>query len=325
MLHRFVVLTAVLTLPLIYAGATVTTLDAALSVPDWPLSYGGFTPRMVGNIRYEHFHRLIAALVGLFTLIIAFRLQKTEPRRWIRVVGWVALGAVATQGTLGGLTVLNLRPPAVSAVHGCLAQAFFALMACLALFTSPGWIERERLQAEGLVEAPRAAVPRAWAIAAAAAIYLQVIFGAIVRHLRAALAIPDFPLSFGSVWPSADRLSDPSVLAQFTHRLGAVAVLIVAGIAIVRALRTGLPALRKPAVALLALLPVQVLLGAATIWSGREYVPATLHVAVGALVLVTSVTLAVAAVRLAPSETTGARPRIAEFPGSNPPAREALA
>ncbi len=324
MLHRFVVLTAVLTLPLIYAGATVTTLDAGLSVPDWPLSYGGLTPRMVGNIRYEHFHRLIAALVGLFTLIIAVGLQKTEPRRWVRVLGWVALGAVLSQGTLGGLTVLNLQPPALSAIHGCLAQAFFALMACLALFTSPNWIENERLKAEGLVERPWAAVPRGWTIAAAAAVYVQVIFGAVVRHLRAALAIPDFPLSFGVAWPPADRLADPAVFAQFVHRLGAVAVLIVAGIAIARALRTGLPALRKPAIVLSALLPVQVLLGAATVWSGREYVPATLHVAVGALVLVTSVTLAVAASRLAPSGPDGAGRGAAEAGGSSPRVREAL-
>ncbi|PYU32266.1 MAG: cytochrome oxidase biogenesis protein CtaA, partial [Acidobacteria bacterium] len=53
-LHRFALFTAGCTLLLLVAGALVTSNDAGLSVPDWPLSYGSLTPPMVGGIRYEH-------------------------------------------------------------------------------------------------------------------------------------------------------------------------------------------------------------------------------------------------------------------------------
>jgi len=57
----FVVAWAVL---LLCAGALVTSEDAALAVPDWPLSYGSITPPMVGGIAFEHSHRVIAAILG---------------------------------------------------------------------------------------------------------------------------------------------------------------------------------------------------------------------------------------------------------------------
>jgi len=291
MLHRFSVLTAVLTFPLIFAGATVTTRDAALSVPDWPLSYGTLFPRMVGNIRYEHWHRLIAALVGLCTLVVAIWIQRAERRRWVRTLGWTALAAVVAQAALGGLTVLALRPRAVSAVHASLAQAFFALMASIALVTSPTWTQKAggRAGSSSL---------QFLAIATVVLTYLQIVLGAAVRHLEAALSIPDFPLAFGALWPPVEKLADVEVLVHFAHRLLGGVVLLVATAAAARALRSGLEELRAPAVLLLVLLPVQILLGAATVWSGREYLPSTLHVAFGALVLLSAVALALRSGRL---------------------------
>lgn len=141
-MHRFAVFTAASTFCLIIAGALVTSRDAGLSVPDWPLSYGQWMPPMVGGIFYEHGHRMIASFVGLLTVILAAWLWVAESRRWVRNVGFAALGAVIAQGLLGGLTVIYLLPTAVSVGHACLAQLFFTMTVSLALFTSPGWRAR---------------------------------------------------------------------------------------------------------------------------------------------------------------------------------------
>src|SRR5439155_13967204 len=124
------------------AGAVVTSTDAGLAAPDWPLSYGKVFPKMVGNLRWEHGHRLIASSVGMLTLIGTIWLLLREPRRWVRRVGLLALAAVAAQGILGGMTVIFMLPPSVSVSHACLAQIFFCTMISLVLFTSPKWEER---------------------------------------------------------------------------------------------------------------------------------------------------------------------------------------
>src|SRR5262245_7025715 len=94
--HRFAVLTACATLALIFIGGLVTSHEAGLSVPDWPLSYGMVFPPMVGNIFYEHGHRMAATVVGFFTLVLAVWTALREPRRGVRRLGWVALAAVIT-------------------------------------------------------------------------------------------------------------------------------------------------------------------------------------------------------------------------------------
>lgn len=136
-LHRFAVLVAISTLFLIVAGASVTSNQAGLSVPDWPLSYGQVMPEMKGGVFYEHGHRMIASTVGFLTIILAVWLWKVEPRRWLRRLGWFALAAVIAQGILGGMTVIYLLPPPVSIAHACLAQIFFATTVAIAVFTSP--------------------------------------------------------------------------------------------------------------------------------------------------------------------------------------------
>ena len=140
-LHRFAVLTAAATLCLIVAGGLVTSTESGLSVPDWPTTYGQnmFTfplSKMVGGIRFEHTHRLIASGVGMLTVVLAIWLARREPRRWVRRLGYFALGAVVAQGLLGGLTVLLFLPPAVSVAHACLAQTFFCLTVAIAVVTS---------------------------------------------------------------------------------------------------------------------------------------------------------------------------------------------
>jgi len=138
-LHRFALLLAVSTLFLVIAGASVTSNQAGLSVPDWPLSYGQVMPEMKGGVFYEHGHRMIASTVGFLTVILAVWLWRAERRAWLRRLGLIAVVAVILQGVLGGMTVLFLLPRAVSISHACLAQLFFSTTVAIALFTSPGW------------------------------------------------------------------------------------------------------------------------------------------------------------------------------------------
>src|ERR1700732_3310357 len=101
-LHRYAVITASCTFLLFIAGALVTSNDAGLSIPDWPLAYGSLTPPMVGGIRYEFTHRVIATCVGLLTIGLAAWLWKAEKRSWMRWLGLGALGGGSGEGRLGG-------------------------------------------------------------------------------------------------------------------------------------------------------------------------------------------------------------------------------
>jgi heme a synthase len=139
-LHRYANFVAFCTFLLIIAGALVTGNDAGLSVPDWPTSFGSFRmPRMVGGVKFEHGHRLIAGTVGVLTILLAIGLWGKDSRRWVRWVGFAAVMAVVAQAVLGGVTVLFHLPVAISAAHATLAQIFFCLAASLAFFTCADW------------------------------------------------------------------------------------------------------------------------------------------------------------------------------------------
>ena len=215
-LHGFAIAVAAATLLLVFAGGLVTSTESGLSVPDWPTTYGQnmFTfpvSKWVGGIRYEHVHRLIASGVGLLTVALAVWLARREPRRWVRRLGYLALAAVVAQGVLGGLTVLLLLPTAVSVAHACLAQTFFCLVVTIAVVTSPRWTSSARTLREALATSP---VGRSAAVTAGA-VFLQLLVGAVMRHTRAGLAIPDFPLSLGRVVPP---LGSFPVAIHFVHR-----------------------------------------------------------------------------------------------------------
>lgn len=147
-LNSFAIFLACSTFLLIFAGGLVTSTQSGLSVPDWPNTYGHFMfafplDQMVGGIFYEHSHRMIASVVGFLTVILAFWLWKKDDRKWVRVLGFVALGSVITQGILGGLTVIFFLPLAISVSHATLAQSFFALVSSIALFTSRWWRDEQ--------------------------------------------------------------------------------------------------------------------------------------------------------------------------------------
>jgi cytochrome c oxidase assembly protein subunit 15 len=305
-LHRFALCTACATFCLVIAGGLVTSTGSGLSVPDWPLSYGELMPPMVGGILYEHGHRMVATCVGFLTTILAVWLWWGDRRRWVRLLGVTALVAVIVQGVLGGLTVLYLLPTPVSVAHATLAQSFFSLTVFLALVTSQGWSEgvRETL--------PLVRRTRTLALASAAAVFLQLVLGAWMRHINAGLAIPDFPLSYGrllpppgaeglswineqrAVWYDLPPVSSLQVWVHLAHRIGALVagtVLLVSGVHILRTY-PGDRRLREPAIVMIMLVLVQILLGALTVWSGKGVQVATAHVATGALLFGTCVLLA---------------------------------
>ena len=175
-LNRYTKLLVGFTFLLIVAGGLVTSTQSGLSVPDWPLSYGKFMPPMVGGVRYEHSHRMIASLVGLMTLILTFWLGFREKRSWVRWLGIAALAAVVTQGVLGGMTVLFLLPTPISIFHACLAQTFFSLIVALAFFTSREWLCKETFSGGNLADLK---APLRMMIAL---VYLQLVLGATLRH-----------------------------------------------------------------------------------------------------------------------------------------------
>jgi cytochrome c oxidase assembly protein subunit 15 len=236
---------------------------------------------MVGGIFYEHGHRMVATFVGLLTVILVVWLWRREERRWVRRLGAVALAMVITQGVLGGITVLYLLPTPVSVSHATLAQTFFCVTVLLAFATSREWKE-----SSGTATTDEAGL-RGLTVVATASIYGQLILGAVVRHTGSALAIPDFPLAFGRLIPP---LNEASIVIHFIHRVGALIVTVCLIWLMVRIWKHDKesPRFKRPAMILGVLLVIQILLGATIVWTSRAVLPATAHVATGALLLATS-------------------------------------
>ena len=270
--------TACVTLLLIVAGALVTSNDAGLSVPDWPTTFGSIykMPHMVGGVKFEHGHRMIAEFVGLLTIVLAVWTWRAEKRRWLRILGLAALGTVIAQGILGGLTVLFYLPAPTSSAHAALAQTFFCVAVCIAMFTGQRWVE----------EVPRVEPDQrrpalfTLTLLSIFVLYVQLILGAMFRHHGM------------SWWPHVAHAGVVTIVLTWTA---------------VRAI-TAYPkieAVRKPAVALLSLLMTQLCLGFAAFlarvaWAKESLQPelpmvisTVAHVAVGALLLATTVVLAI--------------------------------
>lgn len=288
-------ITAGSTLVLIFVGSLVTSTGSGLAVPDWPLSYGTLFPPLVGGILYEHSHRMVAAAVGLLVVAQALVFTWREPRRWLRVLAWVAVGAILVQGGLGGLTVLFLLPTPISVTHAVLAQSLFLLLLGIAYAQSR---EGQRRAAQ-----PPPPAVRATAALLPAVMFLQLLLGALMRHTESGLAIPDFPLMGGQVIPRFDArmlsvinaarfdlLLEPVVMNQvvihFLHRLGAAvtaAVVVAANLDLRR--RPGYAAARRLLPWINWLLVAQGTLGVLTVLTARLPLVASLHVGLGAALL----------------------------------------
>ena len=276
--HRLSLLLVASTLALIFVGGLVTSTGSGLSVPDWPLSYGRVMPPMVGGVFYEHGHRMVASFVGFLTLVLAVWTARCETRAGVRRLAWLALAAVIAQGVLGGLTVLFLLPTPISVTHACLAQAFFCITIALAYLTSREWLSSTGTRDD--VVGVRGA-----AVAATAAAFGQLVLGAVMRHIGAGLAVPDFPRMYGRWIPPAEVLAQLPVAVHLAHRGGAVIVLAFVLRLALRATRDGDARLARPAQLALALVFVQIALGALTVITGKAVLPTTAHVATGAAIL----------------------------------------
>lgn len=282
-LHRYAAFVSLSTLFLIFAGGLVTSTGSGLAVPDWPLSFGQLFPRMEGGVFYEHGHRMIAATVGALTVVLAIWLWRAEERRWVRRLGLIAVAAVIVQGVLGGLTVLLRLPDATSIAHAGLAQGFFGLTVTIAVALTPAWRDLDRSVGPSVRRSVDTATLRL-AIVALAAVYVQILIGAFVRHIGAALIFPTFPLAEGRLWPGIDNRFEAW---QMAHRLGAAVVVLVVAVAAGRILSRyrDVAWLRNAALLVLAAVVWQFFLGALTIWTQRAVTPTTLHVASGAFLL----------------------------------------
>jgi cytochrome c oxidase assembly protein subunit 15 len=302
----FAVFTAVATFCLICVGGLVTSHEAGMAVPDWPTSYGYNmflfpVSKWVGGIFYEHTHRLVASGVGLLTTILMVSLWLKEERRWLRWLGVIAFLAVVGQGVLGGLRV-TLYKQELGIFHAALAQAFFLCICSIALFLSRTW---QRLVAIGpSIEFHRFFRPLV--IGATALIFLQLILGATMRHQHAGLAVPDFPLAYGKLWPRTDPsfieevnrqrgvdyrdyqpITATQIYVHMAHRLNAILVLAaVAGCALLVGKGESTSRVTRFTRAWLVLVLAQAFLGAYTVWSNKAADVATAHVALGALSLV---------------------------------------
>ena len=184
--HRLATLTTAATFLLILLGGVVTNTGAGMAVPDWPTTFGYNMflypwSKMVGGVLYEHTHRLLGSFVGSLTLTLAVILWAVEPRTSVRGLGIAALAAVVIQGVLGGLRVV-LAADVLAIVHGAFAHAFFALVASIALFTSPSWrVTVPVLRSSGAFGLRRLA------LLTTAGLYLQIMLGTLVTHLGARL------------------------------------------------------------------------------------------------------------------------------------------
>jgi cytochrome c oxidase assembly protein subunit 15 len=279
--HKFAIFVVCWTILLLIAGALVTSNEAALSVPDWPLSYGTLTPPMVGGIRFEHSHRLIAGGLGLLSIALAVLVWTKDERRWLRWFSVIAVVGIAAQAVLGGEVVRQLLHYWLPVMHACFAQIVFAALLSIAVFTSRWWISDQPQ-----VEDTGSPSIHCLAIANAAVIYFQVILGAGFRHKE----IP--------VWP---------------HMVGALIVLgmVIWLAAVLRRRFEKSAAISKTRILLHAILGTQLLLGLGAYWSRLTTADApqpmplmvtltVLHTVVGAILFGVSILIVLLCYRLVP-------------------------
>ena len=324
LVHRLSVLLVCLVWPLIWVGGLVTTYDAGMAVPDWPGTYGynlflyPYKTWLLGpfDLFIEHGHRLLGAVVGFVAIAIAITAYFKESRRWVFFLTLGLLGAVITQGLLGGMRVV-LGDRTLAMVHGCFGPAFFALCAATAVITSRRWndyLTREKATNIGSgVATLFAAIP--------VFSYSQLLLGAQLRHVQ----------------PNAA----PGIFAMIvaTHVFMAFLLWVVTFAAWFKIRRCGDLTLSRPARLLIGLVAVQIALGVGT-WvvnygwpSILAWVPGsagflvrakgfsdsiivTAHVATGSLILAVSVMLWIRLLRVRHCRDSAIERLITEQPAS---------
>lgn len=267
---------------LIFFGGQVKSHNAGLAEPDWPLGYGQVVPTMVGGVFWEHGHRLFATTIGLLTIVAAVWTARHESRPWVRRLGWTVLGLVVFQGVLGGLGVLALLPPLLSAAHGTLAQVILCLTGWWALALGRDWTAPAPRAAGATPDAPRLAAAQGAAVLAVVAVFVQLLLGAVMRHNEAGLAVPFFPVDAQGHW--LPEYVDELVILHMAHRAWAVVAAAAVWRACVRAGSVRADLLGHGTWLAFAVL-LQVLLGASVVWMDKHPLVTSVHVVNGALVL----------------------------------------
>ncbi len=270
------------------------------------------------------------ASVALIVIVFGF-VQLAKDDRPLRWAAAIAFSAVLVQGVLGGLRVTLLKDQ-IGILHGTLAQLFFVLVSLIALFTSNLW---RRVKSR-----PVAKVSRSWRVilaTATALIFAQLILGATMRHQHAGLAVPDFPLAYGKIWPSMDEASlelanqrridarDFKMITPFhiglhmAHRIGALLALtaVVAFVWLTRKELGPIGGLTRLGWGWLAIVLSQATLGAATVLSNKAADIATAHVVLGALSLLCGGVLCAFTYRLTVLRETGVKSDCQERQGNS--------
>jgi cytochrome c oxidase assembly protein subunit 15 len=278
--YRFAVATSACTVLLLMAGALVTSNDAADSVPDWPLAYGKLIPPLIGGIRFEYTHRVIAGIVAILTFALAIWLSRAAVKPLARVLGWTALVLVLAQAGLGALRVKEFHPILSATAHATLAQIFFITLVGLSLYLSPWW-----RQGHAGLDDSRSSRAVSVTICTTLVILAQLVMGAAFRHG-----------AFGI---------DPHLVGA-----GVVTVMVVWAGKAAKARFRGSPDVRRGVALLHSFFGLQILLGFAAWWAvailARDMSQPTLlyviltvaHVLGGALTLAASVLLTLTCVRL---------------------------
>lgn len=300
----------VATFLLVITGGNVTSRDAGMSVPDGFTVYGYnlFTfpvHKWVGNIKHEHIHRLKGSVVGMMAIVLMVWVMVTQDRRyWLRALAVTTLGLIVLQGIMGGLRVDKIST-AFAILHGIHAQIILAVTVLIAAALSRYWMTPA--QPSAVLHGDDARRARFACYALIAALLLQLVLGAAMRHTASGLAIPDFPSSYGQLVPPLNQhaiteslhdmlpydqqpvvpFTPAQVGVHFAHRVWALGV-VVALLGTVAILARGFkhePRVRRPLIVLVALTTLQIALGASVIWLRRMPDVATAHQACGALIL----------------------------------------
>ena len=276
--HRIAKLAAAATFLLLVIGGMVNATGSSLACPEPTLvCHGELFPTMEGGVLYEHGHRLAAMTVGLLQIFLTYLLWKRrEKSAAYGKLAWILLGLVIAQGTLGAITVKFKLPWFVSTGHLLLGMSYFATLIYTAFRTRPApsvveLQQHDRLRAE-------LGTARKWIALAVGAVFVQLLFGALVRHWGAALVCPDMPScsAVDGFWPEAAIQK-----MHMIHRMFGVVVAIVTTVSAVMVLRAARSWAQLRLLAAIAPLIVvgQVALGVATVLSMRAVPIAVGHFA----------------------------------------------
>lgn len=270
-------ITVYLLIVLLVWGNIVSGLGAGLACPDWPLCYGKYLPPLRWDIVLEKGHRVLAAIAGL-ALIALCIVRAASYRGWSKVLPLFTLLMLAIQVPLGGLVVLMGLPVDVTTMHFALAITIFSFTLYIAYFDGVRLTPRFNLDgAQGLF------------FFLSLLVFAQSVLGAYVRHSGSALACGmDFPKCLGYLIPPNHS---KVVVIHLLHRaLAYLIALVILLSAIATPFLKGLSPWRGRLYLLLALVLIQIVVGAGIIHTRVDAAVVAVHMAVAIAILSTAVT-----------------------------------